>query len=143
VTRDEALKLIQAFYKARDVDSPGLNVNNLGGAMVGDSQLYFEYVPTGNALRCSALIYRFRDRPRPGLLEAFQREASSGAADAGGGVVDFQPENKGLYLTRVYTVVMSDEAFAADLTRLMDACRVWRSEVFGRVTERVLHPKRK
>ena len=79
MTRDEAQRLVQSFFRATgQMNSPGLNPQGFGGMVVGEAQLYFEYRSDEQALECSALIYKFRDPPKPGVLEGFQQEAKGG-----------------------------------------------------------------
>lgn len=127
--------MIRGFFKSHGLDTPGLNESNLGGASIGDYQVYFEYQPANQTLKCSALVYRFRDEPKPGVIEGFEAEAES--ADAGGGTLEYQRANKGLYLTRTYSDAVSDNEFAEDLKRLMKASRVYGDEVLDRVASKV------
>jgi hypothetical protein len=130
--RNDAIAMIQAYYKANEVESPGLNEKNLGGASVGPYQIYFEYLPKDGILRCSALIYSFREDPKPGILEGFQ-EAEKAGANVNGGYLEFQPENRGLYLSRDYTTLVSAEEFAANLTSLMQATEEWGGPILEQV----------
>ena len=140
MTRDQAVKILQAFFKSQNVESEGLNEKNLGGASIGDLQVYFEYQPEKAALKCSALIYSFRQAPKPGVLDGFKKEEQAGT-DTGGGAVDYQPENKGLYLSRSYTEPVEDTVFLNDMAYLMSASRVWGGEVLERVASAVFHPE--
>ncbi len=141
MTREEARRLVRAFLGGQGINSPGLNENNLGGAMVGEAQIYFEYQPRQQALKCSALIYKFHDKPKPGVLEGFKQEEQAKTADTGGGTVDYEPENKGLYLSRTYTKTVPEAAFRKDMRRLMKASVVWGDEVLDRVASKVFHPE--
>ena len=138
MTREEANGMVQAFFRAHAVESPGLNENNLGGAAVGDSQIYFEYEPLKQSLKCSALVYRFQAEPRPGVIEGFKAAES----DTGGGKVDYEPENKGLYLSHDYSETVTDEQFVADLESLMKASKVYGGDVLDRVAAKVLAEER-
>jgi hypothetical protein len=138
MTRDEAITILKAFFKSQNVDSPGLNEENLGGASIGDLQVYFEYQPDSGALKCSAHIYSFRQPPRPGILEGFKKEEVAGT-DTGGGSLDYQQENSGLFLSRSYIETVSDSEFMDDMVALMAASRVWGDEVLERVASSVLH----
>lgn len=143
MTRDEAQRLVQSFMRAHGENlSPGLNPQGFGGAAVGEAQVYFEFVPDTGALKCSALIYRFRDAPRPGVLEGFREEEKAGT-DTGGGAVDFEKESKSLFLSRAYTAAPADNAFTDDLARLMEASLAWGEDVFDRVATRVNAAKKK
>src|SRR5262245_21922830 len=115
MTRDEAVEMVHAFFRGHGLQSPGLNEQNLGGASVGEFQIYFEYQPSTQMLKCSALVYRFHDVPKPGVIEAFKAEEESGSADSGGGKIDFERENKGLYLSRTYSERVPDEQFGQEL----------------------------
>jgi hypothetical protein len=139
LNRDEAVRMVRGFFKSHGLDSPGLNESNLGGASIGEYQVYFEYQPVNQTLKCSALVYRFRDEPKPGVIEGFEAEAESAAA--GGGALEYQPANKGLYLTRSYTEAVSDRQFAEDLGRLMKASLVYGDEVLDRVATKVFTQK--
>ena len=129
--------MVQSFFRIYGGDSPGLNDNNLGGAVVGEHQIYFEYQPHKELLKCRALVYRFQAEPRPGVIEAFKQEEQTASADTGGGTVDYEPENKGLYLSREYAETVSDEEFAESLGELMKASRVYGDEVLDRVASKV------
>jgi hypothetical protein len=141
MTRDEAQRLVQSFMRSQGESlSPGLNPQGFGGAAVGDAQLYFEFAESGE-LKCSALIYRFRDAPRPGVLDGFHDEQKAGT-DAGGGVVDFEQESKSLFLSRTYTAAPAEKAFTDDMARLMKASLDWGGDVFERVASRVIPAKK-
>ncbi|MFY1831684.1 type III secretion system chaperone [Myxococcus fulvus] len=141
MTRDEATQLVQEYLRAQGVHlSPGLNPKGLGGVSVGEAQLYFEHSEDTGELKCSALIYRFRDAPRPGVLEGFRAEQAAGT-DAGGGTVDFEPESKSLFLSRSYQTPPIDLVFASELSKLMAASLRWGSEVFERVAAKVIPAK--
>jgi hypothetical protein len=135
--REEAQRLAQAFLAATDnPNSPGLNPQGFGGVAVDGAQLYFEWHDKEQALECSALIYKFREPPKPGIVEGFQQEQTSGT-DTGGGTVDYEPENKSLFLSRTYTQAPPQTAFIEDMKRLMRASLVWGDEVLDRVAARV------
>lgn len=142
MTRSAAVHLVRTFLGANGVNSPGLNENLLGGAMVGEAQVYFEYQKSPRpTLKCSALIYRFHEEPKPGVLEGFREEEWEGAFDTGGGTVDYEPENKGLYLSRSYTQSVPPRVFRKDMTRLMRASGFWGDTVLDRVASKVFHPE--
>jgi len=135
--RDEAQRLAQALLAATgNPDSPGLNPQGFGGVAIEGAQLYFEWRDKEQALECSALIHKFRDAPKPGILEGFQAEEKAGT-DTGGGTVDYEPENKSLFLSRTYTQAPPQSAFVEDMKRLMKASIVWSDEVVDRVASKV------
>jgi hypothetical protein len=122
------------------VQSEGLNAQGFGGVAVGDSQLYFEFHEDSGTLECSALVYRFKEPPKPGVIEGFEAEAREGT-DTGGGTVDYERENRGLFLSRTYTQLPDGKTFSKDLQKLSKASVVWRDEVLDRVASRVFHPE--
>ncbi|MCP3103430.1 hypothetical protein LZ198_31560 [Myxococcus sp. K15C18031901] len=137
MTREAARQLVAWYLQSRGAGlSEGLNAQGLGGAMVGGAQLYFEHHADTQTLECSALVYRFREDPKPGVIEGFRQEAAEGT-DAGGGAVDFEEENKSLFLSRDYTTMPAGSAFEKDLERLMDASQAWGTTVLDRVATRV------
>lgn len=135
--REEAQRLAQALLAATgNTSSPGLNPQGFGGIALEGAQLYFEWRDKEQALECSALIHKFHDAPKPGIVEGFQQEEKSGT-DTGGGTVDYEPENKSLFLSRTYTQAPPQSAFVEDMKRLMKASLVWIDEVLDRVASRV------
>lgn len=136
MTREEAQRLLQTYMASLELPGEGLNPQGLGGLMLEDAELYFEYSQQHQALKASALIYRFRQAPKPGLVEGFRHEESAGT-DAGGGHVDYMPESKGLFLSRTYTQVPQQTLFQSDMKRLADASLVWSGEVADRVADKV------
>ena len=129
MNRDEAIQTIQAFAKSLEVETKGLNKSNLGGLQVGEAEVWFEYVEAEGALHCSALIFQFDQEENPAIVEACRNEAKAGA-NTGGGAIEYQPENKGIYLTRVYAKTVPPENFEKDMTRLLEASQEWSEDVF-------------
>ena len=141
MTREGAQRLVQSFVRPHgSLQSEGLNQEGFGGLIMGGAQLYFEWHEDKQALECSALVYKFHDPPKPGVLETFQAEEKEGT-DTGGGTVVYEPENRGLYLSRTYTQVPDERTFAKDLKRLMKVSLTWGHEVLDRVASRVFHPE--
>jgi hypothetical protein len=137
VTREAARALVRWFMQSRGaMDSQGLNDEGLGGSMIGEAQLYFEHHADAQALECSALVYRFREDPKPGVVDGFKQEAREGT-DTGGGTVEYEEESKSLFLSRTYTVLPAGTDFSRDMDRLMKASLPWGREVLDRVASRV------
>ena len=135
--REEAVKLAQAALEAHNIaGSPGLNEQNYGGFDDGAQRVVFEYIPDDQVLNVLALCYRFRQPPRPGVLEAFQNEAQLGT-DTGGGTVEFRPENGGLFLSRSYVEKTDPARFIEDTNKLAQAARHWAEDVLPTVASRV------
>lgn len=138
MTREEAQKLVQDYMLTLKQPSEGLNPQGFGGAVVGDAQLYFEYHGKTQQLEASALVYRFRDRPKAGVIDGFKEEEKAGT-NTGGGVVDYEPENKSLFLSRSYAEVPPVAAFQEHMKQLMEASREWGASVLERVASRVFN----
>lgn len=131
MVREEVIELVQKFLKKYEINSsPGLNKNDIGGILIGEAQLYFEYKPSSQSLVCSALIYKFRQTPNPKVLAALKEEAK--LVDTGGGEVDFQPENQSVFLSRTYTSLVDELEFLDDMKKLMSASILWHSQVMDR-----------
>jgi hypothetical protein len=141
MTREAAQRLVQTFVRPEGpLQSQGLNQEGFGGIVLGGAQLYFEWHEDTKALECSALVYKFHEPPKPGVIETFQAEEKEGT-DTGGGTVAYEPENRGLYLSRTYMQVPDERAFAKDMKKLMKASLTWSREVLDRVASRVFHPE--
>jgi hypothetical protein len=141
MTREGAQRLVQTFVRPHGpLQSAGLNQEGFGGLRMGGADLYFEWHEDTQALEASALVYKFHDPPKPGVLETFQKEEQEGT-DTGGGTVTYEPENRGLYLSRTYKEVPDERTFGKDMKRLMKASLVWSQEVLDRVASRVFHPE--
>ena len=137
--RDDAARMVQNYFESYGLVSPGLNKNNFGGAAIGEREIYFEYDPLVNALKCSALIYKFQVEPKTGILEKFREEELD--TDTGGGKVDYEPENRGLYLSRIYSETVEPQQVRKDLDQLTRASKVWGQEVLDRVAAKAFHPE--
>lgn len=141
LTRESARRLVQGFLGEEGTPpSAGMNEQGFGGMSSGGMSVYFEWHEATQTLECSALVYRFREPPKPGVIDGFRAEEREGT-DAGGGTVDYEPENRGLFLSREYTRMPTERAFAKDMRRLMKASQKWGDEVLDRVASRVFHPE--
>ena len=137
LTREDAVKLAQAALAAHNIEgSPGLNEHNYGGFDDSAQPVVFEYLPDRKVLNVLALCYRFRQPPRPAILEAFQREGQLGT-DTGGGTVEFRSENGGLFLSRSYTQTTDAARFVEDTNKLAQAAKYWAEDVLPAVASRV------
>ncbi|QAT84469.1 MULTISPECIES: hypothetical protein [Corallococcus] len=137
MTRDAARQLVKWYLQSQGAGvTEGLNEQGLGGMMSGEGQYAFEHVESPPALKCSALIYRFREPPKPGIIEGFRQQQEEGT-DTGGGNVDFEPDTGNLFLTRTYEVMPDGREFTRDLDRLGKASVVWGKDVLDRVAHKV------
>jgi hypothetical protein len=138
VTSDEAQRLVAAHLKHPGGPLAGLNPQGVAGALVAGEQLLFEYVTDSGTLRTSAFVYRWREWPAPGLLEALQQEAMLG--ETGGGALEYAPERKTLSLVREYAARPPESRFEQEQADLRQACARWREVRFAEIAERVRHP---
>jgi len=133
VNRDEAVAMVQALYQAFDpaAKTKGLTPNNVGGVSIGEESLYFEYAPQAGTLSVMALIYRFRAKPKPAVMEAFRLVEKD--EDKGGGKLDYQAPSKSILLSRAYSAVPGPEKLKKEAEQLMTAARRWREQVVPKV----------
>ncbi|MEP7217830.1 MAG: hypothetical protein ABI876_02880 [Bacteroidota bacterium] len=139
LTRERATMMVRSLFASYGVERPGLNANDLGAGTIGEAALYFEYHSGEKSLLCSALIYKFPDDPKPGVLDAFYDEESR--TSTGGGHLVYEKASKGIYLDRIYKLSLPDSTFRADMEELARASVTWGNDVLPRVAEKVFHPK--
>lgn len=142
MTREEAAGLIAAHFRKHRIEQPGLNKQGAAGALIAGEQLLFEHDANSGALRCSALIYRFREQPFPGLIEAMREVAKQPAPGTGGAGLVYRSDHMSLSLARQYTQVPPASVFEEDQAELRQACTRWRQETFATVAEQVRHGSR-
>lgn len=141
MTRDEAASLVQAFFEAQGASSPDLTGKDAGGAMFGSAELFFQYQPEQKILKCLALIYRFRVEPKERVMDALKREELTKAAHAEDAELEYQPENRGLYLTREYQERVASEQFNEEIRRLAETSLAWADKVLDRLASQIFHPE--
>lgn len=129
--RQEAEAMLRALAGA-DTGAPRFGEGDVTGVMLGPAALYFEYDAARGALSCGALVYRFRNAPRPGVLEDFLEENTG----AGGGLLVYRGETRALLLGRTYTEATPAAEFAEDMKRLAAASLGWGAELLERVASR-------
>lgn len=128
MTRDDAVEQLKGFFELQQIDSPGLNERDLGGAMLGTTPVYFEYLGGEQALRCRALVYRFQAPARPALLQALGDEGRRRGEE-----VEYVPEGQALCLVKTYGERAQPEQMATDLYNLVLASGHWSDEVLPRI----------
>lgn len=129
--REEAESMLSALVGA-GAPVPRFGAGDVTGVMLGPAALYFEYDAGRGSLNCGALVYRFRNTPRPGVLEDFLEESG----DAGGGVLVYREETRALLLSRNYTEAVPAEVFVEDMKRLAAASLGWGAELLEHVASR-------
>lgn len=131
MTREEAENMLRTLVGPGE-RAPRFGNGDVTGVMLGPAALYFEYDAAQSALSCGALVYRFRTRPRPGVLEDFLKENGG----AGGGTLVYREETCALLLSRTYTSPVSAEEFAEEMKSLAAASLGWGAELLERVASR-------
>lgn len=149
--QQEALDMVKEFLKAHglegnemeDAAAEQLSDEGKGEDLFagGDPEIAFRYFPETGELKCYTLIYQFADEPRPGILEACREEAQKSTTDMGGGRLEYDPDDRGLNLTRSYSKPVLVSQLTADLQKLQEASIKWGEEVLDRVASRVFHPE--
>lgn len=151
MNQEAALKLVDEFLRthglsgSRDEDDAAAAAASDEGKgedlfAGGDPEIAFRYVSETGVLKCYVLIYQFADDPKPGVLEACKDQASNAATDMGGGELEYDSSDRGLYLIRGYTEPITVEQLSTDLFRLQEASVTWGEDVLGRVAAQVFHP---
>jgi len=92
-------------------------------------------------LKCLALIYRFRLEPKARVMDALKREELTKAAHAADAELEYQPDNRALYLTREYQEPVASEQFNEEMKRLAETSLVWANEVLDGLASQVFHPE--
>jgi len=142
VTREEADAVIAAHFRKHRIEQPGLNAQGTAGALIEGEQLFFEHDADSGTLRCSALIYRFRERPFPGLIEAMREAAGQPEHSTGGAGLLYRSELMTLSLARQYTQAPPATVFEEDQAALRETCTRWRQTSFAAIAEQVRHGSR-
>jgi hypothetical protein len=130
--RSEAEALLRALTCAGGPGAPRFGEGDVAGLMLGPAALYFEYEAARGTLTCGALVYRFREPPRPGVLEDFLKENRG----AGGGALVYREATRALLLSRTYSGAVPAEEFVEDMKSLAAASLGWGAEVLERVASR-------
>jgi len=132
VTREAAVEMIRALFAVFGSETTGLNDKDLGGIMLPEADVFFEYDSgAGGVLICRGSIHTPKEPFTVNELEAFTREAASGAP-CGGGHLEYMTENGGIFLVRSYGEPVPDETFISDIRELVNATQLWRREVLIR-----------
>lgn len=134
MTREDADRMAKAILKAAGAEGPGLNEKGLGGAMLGQAQVYFEHQAQPPAFVVRAHVYTFRKEPAPALLQALEAEGRK-PERTGGGRLEYVAQNRGVFLTRSYERPVADEALVADVRSLSEASLAWRNDVLPKAME--------
>ncbi len=136
MVRTDAISMIQDYLKIFGIESEGLNENNLGGAELGTTQVYFEFIEPKGPLNCSVLLYKFNNPPQPQLLEALREEASKEDVPMGNATLDYQEDNQCLMLNRSFEEKLTPNQFAEEMEKLFAAAHFWENTALDRAADR-------
>ena len=127
MTPDEALRQVGEFLRGLGAAEPDeLPVR----AMIGAAIVELAHVEP--VLTVSALVYRFRAAPRPGLVDAVLAAATP--ADTGGGRL--VAEDGAVLRRRAYAERVPAPRFATEVDALGRASVRWAEDLFARAVER-------
>lgn len=150
--QEEALKLVDEFLRAHGLSGSRTEDDAAAAAASdegkgedlfagGDPEIAFRYIAETGVLKCYVLIYQFADDPKPGVVETCRSEAAAPNTEMGGGELEYDSADRGLYLSRSYTDPVSVEQLSTDLFRLQEASVAWGEDVLGRVADQVFRPE--
>jgi len=134
MTKEEANRQIEAFFRRLGKKSSFFNENRHAEARIGESVIGFEYNEDEEILSAQALIYRFRNEPKDHVLDAIFAEESE--ANNGGGRLVFNSENLAFYLQRDFTEKIGENVFYEGINRLAQASLRWDSEILMKAAEK-------
>lgn len=132
--RDEAVGVLQLFFKNHKVESTGLNDNDLGGVALGTTRVAFEFVPELGELKCYAPIYRFHNPARQEILVAGEKYAKAHHNTLGGGILCYLSKSQTWCLEKTYSKKPSSELLAQDILKLAEASNVWATDVIPKLS---------
>lgn len=131
--REEATRQIEAFFRKLGMRASFSNEQNFVKASVGEAVLGFEFDESEEILKAKALIYRFRNAPKPEILDAVYDQAKE--ANSGGGQMFFDENDMTLYLEKDFVEPLGDENFHKQINILAQASFFWSSRKLQQVAE--------
>jgi hypothetical protein len=135
MTREQAKQQIEAFFRRLGITASFFEDKNFAKAAIGESVIGFEFDAASGGLSARALIYRFRQKPKPVMLDAIFAEEKTAAT--GGGSLRFDNEEMSLFLERAFTEKISDEEFYDAVNRLAQASLVWSGQLLQKIAEKI------
>lgn len=153
MTFDEAKQMVADYLSAYGVDSDGLDDSGMGGVSVGHLEVYFQYGPAQSptdplSVRCQpkqsaqpslaafARVYTFIKEPSEELHKELKREEQQQQKELQGAVVQYLPQNQGLFLSRSYTDTVPAEQFKEEIDALLWQTEAWTEGILERCLQR-------
>jgi hypothetical protein len=124
MTRGEANALVQAGFRALGAAGGVLNPAGLASVLVGTTPIVFEYLEHSQALRFSALIYRFEAPAKAEVLAALRAHAAARGNDGGAELV-YRHESRALMLERACLEGTDGRSIASEARALVRAALRW------------------
>ncbi len=134
MTLVEAQTVVRAFLGALGIESAGLSALGIGGVAVDGTTVAFQFAD--GALKCSAVVFQFREPAIPAVLEqlmAFDKRQK--LSDARGQLV-YEPESKTLAVERTFTSVLSAKELTPELLELVRRALHWSTEGIFEATKK-------
>lgn len=142
MTDTEAERQVKDFLARYEMspDVSALRAGKVFGVMLGSAEVFFIYDAATETLHAHALIFRFpatspTATPPPALLLEIERENLASSAK-NTGKLNYQPENKGLYLSQAFTEAIAPETFYDQMQKLTVASLIWARESFAQLIAR-------
>lgn len=135
MTHAEAASALQGLLGSLGIKSAGLNAQGLGGVSLLAEDVSFDHDAESGTLTVSATVHRFQKTPLPRVLQALREEAKR--SDLGGGRLDYEPVNGGLFLALCYTERPTTAALRTAMEALIPAARRVRTDLLPRVATRL------
>ncbi len=136
--KQEAINLLKAFFNAKEIPIDELNEdNNYFQIQLETEIVAFNYRLNEDAFTVSSLIYQFHDQPKPQVLNAIELEAEKEMYYQ----IQYEPENKTLYVTKTYTTNVSEELFIKEVDEIISTSKKWSSETLDHIASKVFHPE--
>ena len=126
MTLTDAQNMIRGFFGALGISSPGLTAQGLGGASIEATSVAFRF--EGELLRCSAIVFQFRQAPTPKVLEQLMAyDKREGLSDERGRLV-YDAESQTLGVERSYRDLAPANQLMPDLLELARRATIWSND---------------
>lgn len=136
MTKTQAEKQIETFFRKIGIAASFYPGKNFVKANVRDVLLGFEFIENEEILRAKALIYRFRNAPKPEIRRAIFSQASE--ANSGGGRIIFDEKELSLFIEKEFTEYLEPDIFRKKINILTQASLFWSSRKLQQVAEQAV-----
>lgn len=136
--KEEALKLIRAFFETYEMPASAIDESNTYfQMMIGTSIVAFNYREEMGELTASSLIYQFHLPAQSKILQAIEAEA----ARENRAEIKYDAETKNLYSAKVYDEPIDESIFVKDVEAIIKAASEWSTEILDQIASEVFHPE--